>query len=261
MPELPSDEVIGDELPPGEVRVSMGEGDFLCRNQARGQDFLSNEPVASGGSDKGPTPYELLLAALGSCTSMTMRMYARRKRIELTGLEVMLKHSREHHESPPLRLNNFGSAAVQHQQRGALFALLLCESGIKVMFCGITLALKARLIQFYGPYIVVLGAYVINMALCALSTRSHRREFFIGRRLMPKTEVRPTTRLTWIAFAILKHKAESCLSVGKNYFAATNIANISWWSVTVLRIDTRDTELLDHQRTFWPFPCFHKRTI
>ncbi|PBN00593.1 bifunctional alpha/beta hydrolase/OsmC family protein [Pseudomonas aeruginosa] len=97
LPELSSDEVVGDALPAGEVRVSMGEGDFLCRNQARGQDFLADEPITSGGSDKGPTPYELLLAALGSCTSMTMRMYARRKQIRLSRLEVRLNHSREHH--------------------------------------------------------------------------------------------------------------------------------------------------------------------
>ena len=54
----------------------------------------SDEPVASGGTDTGGTPYDLLLAALGACTSMTISVYARRKRWPLQHVIVRLRHSR-----------------------------------------------------------------------------------------------------------------------------------------------------------------------
>ena len=58
--------------------------------------FLSDEPVAAGGADTGPTPYDLLLAALGSCISMTAGVYARRKGWPLESVTVRLAHSRIH---------------------------------------------------------------------------------------------------------------------------------------------------------------------
>ncbi len=59
-------------------------------------DFLADEPLSAGGEDLGPDPYRLLLAALGTCTSMTLRMYATRKQWKLDRIEVRLRHDRVH---------------------------------------------------------------------------------------------------------------------------------------------------------------------
>jgi putative redox protein len=58
--------------------------------------MLADEPVAAGGQDSGPGPYDFVLAGLGACTSMTMRMYADRKSLPMERVTVTLKHSKIH---------------------------------------------------------------------------------------------------------------------------------------------------------------------
>jgi uncharacterized OsmC-like protein len=58
--------------------------------------MIADEPVAAGGEDTGPGPYDFLVAGLGACTSMTMRLYADRKSLPLERVTVTLKHSKIH---------------------------------------------------------------------------------------------------------------------------------------------------------------------
>jgi putative redox protein len=58
--------------------------------------LAADEPVAAGGNDAGPGPYELLLMSLGACTSMTLRLYATRKQLPLQRVIVRLKHAKRY---------------------------------------------------------------------------------------------------------------------------------------------------------------------
>jgi len=77
-----------------EVLVRGNASGFAQEVIAGSHRIASDEPVAAGGTDTGPSPYDLLLAALGSCTSMTVAMYARRKGWPLREVTVRLRHSR-----------------------------------------------------------------------------------------------------------------------------------------------------------------------
>jgi len=83
-------------VPPGTVIVKEHDKKFTREILTEHHRIVSDEPLKMGGSDLGLNPYELLLAALGSCTSMTLRMYANHKNIDLEAVEVELRHSRIH---------------------------------------------------------------------------------------------------------------------------------------------------------------------
>ena len=82
----------------GIVVVRGAATGFVQEVLAGPHQFVSDEPTSVGGTDRGPTPYDLLLAGLGSCTSMTIAMYARRKQWTLERVTVRLRHSRVHAE-------------------------------------------------------------------------------------------------------------------------------------------------------------------
>src|SRR5689334_2423637 len=85
------------DVPHATKVVVRGSGlGFAQEISARSHRLIADEPVADGGTDTGPTPYELLLAALGSCASMTVALYARRKGWSLEAVTVRLSHSRIH---------------------------------------------------------------------------------------------------------------------------------------------------------------------
>jgi putative redox protein len=84
---------------PGTVVVTAtGDGRYTQQVSTAGHTLLVDEPVSVGGADAGPNPYELLLASLGSCTAITLRMYADHKGIPLDAATVRLRHERVHAE-------------------------------------------------------------------------------------------------------------------------------------------------------------------
>lgn len=84
-------------LPHGEVQVIESRAGVYTQHVRMGRHLHeADEPVDVGGADLGPNPYEYLLAALGTCTSMTLRMYANLKKLPLQRVAVTLRHRKIH---------------------------------------------------------------------------------------------------------------------------------------------------------------------
>ena len=83
-------------LEPGTVVIGERDRKFLRSIYTSSHEMTADEPLEVGGGDAGPNPYEFLLAALDTCTSMTIHMYANRKSWPLDEVIVTLKHRREH---------------------------------------------------------------------------------------------------------------------------------------------------------------------
>lgn len=79
-----------------QVVVHLGETGYTTTVSNGKHTFLADEPISVGGEDLGPTPYDLLLASLGTCTAMTLRMYSNRKKWDLQEITVHLSHGKEH---------------------------------------------------------------------------------------------------------------------------------------------------------------------
>lgn len=91
--DIPQTAPLKSEL---KVIASLGEEGFTTNVRAGRHNFIADEPVSFGGNDFGPTPYDLLSAGLASCTSMTIQMYARRKKWHVGTVETHVEHSKSH---------------------------------------------------------------------------------------------------------------------------------------------------------------------
>jgi putative redox protein len=119
------------------VVTDAGTGVYTQQVTAGRHVLVADEPAAVGGDDAGPTPYDFLLAALGTCTSMTLRMYAERKGLPLDRTTVKLRHGRVHAKDCAPSEQNTGilsrirreieiEGALTEQDRGRLIEIADC---------------------------------------------------------------------------------------------------------------------------------------
>ena len=112
----------------GTVTARIGRSGYRVEIDSSGHSLVADEPTEAGGTDAGATPYDLVLAALGACTAMTLRMYADRKEWPLEGVAVHMHHSRshavdeQHCEDRPARLDHIErtleiAGPLSHEQR------------------------------------------------------------------------------------------------------------------------------------------------
>ena len=98
-------------------------GDFQVLVNAQGPSFYADEPADLGGKATGPTPYDLLSAALGACTAMTIRLYARKKRIQLQRVQVAVQHDRSESGSESFKRTIHLDGPLTPEQTNALIAV------------------------------------------------------------------------------------------------------------------------------------------
>ena len=94
--DMPESAEIPDADTQGVTVSETGASKFQQSITAGRHTLIADEPVSAGGLDSGPNPYDLVLAGLGACTSMTLRLYADHKRMPLERVTVTLQHSRIH---------------------------------------------------------------------------------------------------------------------------------------------------------------------
>lgn len=80
------------------VVVRTDADGFFTEINANGHPLLADEPIELGGTNRGPTPYELLASSLGACTAMTLQMYAKHKKLPMKDVTVHLQHNKVHCE-------------------------------------------------------------------------------------------------------------------------------------------------------------------
>lgn len=91
-----AEEPVPDTVARAVVVAEAGDGKFAQNVQVGPHRLRADEPQSYGGDDSGPSPYDFLLAALGTCTAMTIRLYADRKQLPLRHVEVRLQHDKVH---------------------------------------------------------------------------------------------------------------------------------------------------------------------
>ena len=102
------------------VTAVDSETGYAQRIKAGLHDLKADEPVSAGGTNTGPTPYALLLAALGACTSITLRMYAEKKGWRLGHIHVELRHDKSDDGADRIEREIRFAAPLTEEQRRRL---------------------------------------------------------------------------------------------------------------------------------------------
>jgi putative redox protein len=114
------------------------EAGYAQKIETAGHHLTADEPRSGGGTDTGPPPYGLLLASLGACTSITLRMYAERKGWQLGHIHVELGLSRSEAGEKIERVIRFG-ATLTDEQRGRLAEIAEKTPVTKTLKAGVTI--------------------------------------------------------------------------------------------------------------------------
>ena len=96
------------------------EAGYAQKITAASHHLTADEPIAAGGTNTGPGPYALLLAALGACTSITLRMYAERKGWQLGAIHIDLRHSKGADGADAITREIRFGASLSDEQRARL---------------------------------------------------------------------------------------------------------------------------------------------
>lgn len=104
------------------VVAENGKGRYQQEVSVGQHRLIADEPESVGGADGGPNPFEYLMAALGACTSMTLRMYAERKGLDLSGISVELEYEKIDVDGKPRdrinrRISLSGKLTAEERQR------------------------------------------------------------------------------------------------------------------------------------------------
>lgn len=89
---------IQPQLSDNRIIARTGKTGFRTEINANGHSLVADEPIPMGGANSGPTPYDLLVSALGACTGMTLRLYADHKKVPVEAITVRLRHQKIHAE-------------------------------------------------------------------------------------------------------------------------------------------------------------------
>ncbi len=132
--------VVAEDCHEGVVVAETGAGKFQNEIVAGRHRLVADEPASVGGLDSGPSPYDLLSAALGACTAMTLRLYAEHKRLALGRLSVVVKHGK----LPVEHCNDCGAAAEGRTGKIDRFERVITIEG------GVDFTLADKLIEIAG---------------------------------------------------------------------------------------------------------------
>lgn len=113
---------IGDDIPDAQAVVrETGNGKFQNSVVVGHHRMLADEPKSFGGLDSGPSPYDFLSVALGTCTAMTLRMYADRKKLDVGMITVAVDHAKVHAPDSEADADGKGGAKIDQFERRLSF--------------------------------------------------------------------------------------------------------------------------------------------